>query len=616
MATGLAEKQFTSGLQDLLASFGSKSSTTQTSSANTGPLQSVIAGAQQPMNMELYNALIANIMQTAAQQVPQLSDALANATGSRTSNNSPLALAIAQLQSQAANAGASKVIDFNQNQQQIAANAAGQLAQATRVTNQQSTAGQPAINPLTTMLLGTVANQFDKRGGFDKLFGRDKAGAASGAVAPGQTFNTPAFSAAAAPATVFEPSAFAASDAAFGPPAPSFTPSAEFASPTGADLLGDFIANGFSSFTADTAGSDFLGGLLGDNFSSGLDLGGADLSWSPDEWWFADGGIIRNKNEMGGPIQRQGMLAVSPEMLTRVAAPAPAAGSASGSSISADSLRTMLQRAIQQQQQQAQPGSEQASVDPASNPGGALNMAAGNPQGQAVGRAAGGAGLSFGLGATGLTSNALSSMAAKEGAKAMGVPMNSVMALLAAVAQAATAQNSATSAINQANDPLGAMIAAMETVSPGRIGDVSGITSDTNTAVSAANAISSITNTDPMDALMDVTGAFGTAPGAAAAAAAAAGSTAGGVDLGLDSNSGGYGGYAGDGLGGEYANGGMIKGPGTGTSDSIPAKNRIPGGKPARFSDGEFIFPADSVKILGEDLLTRLLQSTHTPVRR
>lgn len=192
MATGLAEKQFTSGLQDLLASFGSKTKDVQTNTANTGPLESVIAGAQQPMNMELYKALIANIMQTAAQQVPDLSAALANATGSRTSNNSPLALAIAQLQATAANAGASKVIDFNQNQQQIAANAAGQLANATRTTTGSQTAGKPAVNPLATMLLGTLANQVDKRGGFDRLFGRKGTGeAAGGTAAP--TLTTPAF---------------------------------------------------------------------------------------------------------------------------------------------------------------------------------------------------------------------------------------------------------------------------------------------------------------------------------------------------------------------------------------------------------------------------------------
>lgn len=599
MATGLAEKQFTSGLQDLLASFGSKGSTTQTTSANTGPLQSVIASAQQPMNMELYNALIANIMQTAAQQVPQLSDALANATGSRTSSNSPLALAIAQLQSQAANAGASKVIDFNQNQQQIAANAAGQLAQATRVTNQQSTAGKPAVNPLATMLLGTVANQFDKRGGFDKLFGRDKAGAVNASVAtPASAFAAPALSA-AAPTTVFEPSVF-------GPPAPSFTPTAEFASPTGADLLGDFISSGFSSFVPDTAGSEFLGDLLGGGFSSELDLGGADLSWSPDEWWFADGGVIRNKNQMGAPIQRQGTLAVSPEMLTRTQA--PATGASSGAAVSSDALYTMLQRAVQQAQQGV--GSEQEGRNPADNPGGAINMAAGNPGGQAVGRSMAGLGINFGLGATGLASNPLSSMAAKQGLQTMGIPANGIIGLLAAIAQATAAQTDATGAINAAKDPLGAMLVALEVASPGKVGNVSGISGDTDTAVSAANALSSVTGQDPLSALMDVTGAFGTAPGTAQNSDT---STSGGA-VGQADAGGMLGGLASGDIG--FSDGGMIKGPGTGTSDSIPAKNRIPGGKPARFSDGEFIFPADSVKILGEDLLTRLLQSTHTPVRR
>ena len=47
-----------------------------------------------------------------------------------------------------------------------------------------------------------------------------------------------------------------------------------------------------------------------------------------------------------------------------------------------------------------------------------------------------------------------------------------------------------------------------------------------------------------------------------------------------------------------YAEGGPIEGPGTGTSDSVPAT--IEGAEPARLSDGEFVVPADVVEYLGQ----------------
>lgn len=52
-----------------------------------------------------------------------------------------------------------------------------------------------------------------------------------------------------------------------------------------------------------------------------------------------------------------------------------------------------------------------------------------------------------------------------------------------------------------------------------------------------------------------------------------------------------------------YSRGGMVRGPGTSTSDSIPA----------RLSDGEFVLPADTVKRVGARTLRDLVDATHTP---
>jgi hypothetical protein len=73
----------------------------------------------------------------------------------------------------------------------------------------------------------------------------------------------------------------------------------------------------------------------------------------------------------------------------------------------------------------------------------------------------------------------------------------------------------------------------------------------------------------------------------------------GGID-GSFYSKGGITAFAGGGLGslGGYSDGGqLLKGPGDGVSDSIPAK--IAGNQPARLADGEFVIPARIVSELG-----------------
>jgi hypothetical protein len=56
-----------------------------------------------------------------------------------------------------------------------------------------------------------------------------------------------------------------------------------------------------------------------------------------------------------------------------------------------------------------------------------------------------------------------------------------------------------------------------------------------------------------------------------------------------------------------YKNGAIIKGPGTGTSDSIPASG--PGGRPLRVSNGEAIIPAHIVQQYGADTFERFIEA-------
>lgn len=62
-------------------------------------------------------------------------------------------------------------------------------------------------------------------------------------------------------------------------------------------------------------------------------------------------------------------------------------------------------------------------------------------------------------------------------------------------------------------------------------------------------------------------------------------------------------------------NGGMVRGPGTGTSDSVKAINQD-SGDPIRLSNGEYVLPADTVRKVGKEALDQLVEDTHTPVRK
>jgi len=65
------------------------------------------------------------------------------------------------------------------------------------------------------------------------------------------------------------------------------------------------------------------------------------------------------------------------------------------------------------------------------------------------------------------------------------------------------------------------------------------------------------------------------------------------------------------GLFSRYKDGGEIQGPGTGTSDSIPAV--VDGQQPIAVSKGEFVVPADVVAELGPEFFHDLINKFHKP---
>lgn len=93
-------------------------------------------------------------------------------------------------------------------------------------------------------------------------------------------------------------------------------------------------------------------------------------------------------------------------------------------------------------------------------------------------------------------------------------------------------------------------------------------------------------------------GAFGSFAGSSAGSAALAAMMADGGEVGNER--------------GQRDNSGMIRGPGTGTSDSIGAFNRNTGERIA-LSDGEFVIPADVVRKKGTEFFERMIEKSHTP---
>lgn len=70
-------------------------------------------------------------------------------------------------------------------------------------------------------------------------------------------------------------------------------------------------------------------------------------------------------------------------------------------------------------------------------------------------------------------------------------------------------------------------------------------------------------------------------------------------------------------LGSRMATGGLVRGPGTGTSDSVPAVNQDDG-SPIRLSNGEYVLPAETVRKIGISKLDKIVEKTNgkPPVHR
>lgn len=563
MAPGvIAEKTLpTTDPSQLLASlFGSgtkiDNTSTTTQNADVSGLQNVLANLSKSMSPELYQQLITSIFQTAAEQVPQLSQALAGSIGTRTSGNSPLALALNEQNNKAAAAAASTIMQHNLQTQQAAGNIAANLAQATssKTVSNTGTEKTPAVNPLVSTALGFALNKADKAG----LFGSSSPQAG---VAPVNYVPTQADYSQGGP-----------SSGIFGQ-----SSTTEFLPQNVASNSELLSAAGFDTASAGDAFTQFGSSFLPD-FTSEL-VNASDIV-DPAAAWFADGGTVRNRNMMGALPVKKGMLALDG---TESATGVPA----SSTSINTQTLATLLENATSAtaMRRGANDTATSSGVDQAPE-----NITPGTPEqnNEAMN--------SFAVGLLGILAPALApALTAGKMSGALPNTLSPTKQLVTLVSQAlsgtpttVTGNQQAIADINQSSDPIGSL-AATQLGLKGDTGSGKGL--DQTSLEAAANAVSAVTGTDGISAMIGLTDGFSaTSPTSSSADASAPGVAA-------------------------YADGGTVKGKGTETSDDIEAEEDETG-KPLKLSTDEFVIPGDTVRAVGLRFFENLIDQFHTPVNR
>lgn len=359
-----------------------------------------------------------------------------------------------------------------------------------------------------------------------------------------------------------------------------------------------------------------IGGAIGDlggAFTDGLGglLGGA-ADWIGS--FFADGGQvqtgattprIRNANYMGPRMDRERTDALNYEgyaIPAPVGSSVPAGGSPSMGAITtpsvamappmvAQTVGSSRDQALQLFQQGVQRQQEAYAAARAAEA--AAGGGGGNAEGSGQNEADNG---QAGIGPSGI---AAAPQGTPQGISTalgmMGMPAQGLSAMLGFIAAMAAA-------VNQAN---AAGVGA---------GTGIGVSADSQGAVSSPVSQSSVVGTPIGTIDSSVDGGGGDDGGPASAGNAGTGSAG---DTGEGDGAGpGGGGGAGSGAGPGWADGGVVRGPGNGTSDSVKILSREPGGKNIFYSDGEYVIPKDVVDTLGTDLFDRLLSSFHTPAAR
>jgi len=548
------EIQYQSQLPQLLTQLLGSKQTSSSTPGVTAPLEELFTSAMgaSKAGVPEMQQLIASIFQEGATKVPELSHAFANATGSRTTGNASLALALGDLNRQLSSQAAQAVLTNQTNNRQIAANAGSGIAQATRgaSTTQTNKAG---VNPLLLSLLGTGVNKLDKLGKLDWLKSSTMAPVVDGVAIPVGDITGSGMD----------------SFPEFSQPFPDIGGAGDFGS-VGTDVLaGAADSLGFGSDIGfDAAIPDFDFSFFDPDFGTGADFGSLDLG----SFLFADGGhvgsrMMRPRGYADGGSVTSPTVSRNRAYVPQTARRAPA--------VTASTIAPTRRIPMRQQGTNA---ADYAADDATTGQGDATSVVASPP------------------GVVGTVS--------ENNAAALGF-VAAMMAAAIGVPGLATVANAVTGGKSLPAMALSNLLATLGlTNNSAGDGGMSNNAAPTTATVSVGEGFAD----DADDADVDAP----SAPGTVGSVSESIGSSDGsGTGVGTSSGSGvsadgsassGADGDSGVGSTGAYANGGKVKGPGTGTSDSIAA----------RLSDGEYVIPADVVRRIGTDALDRLI-SGHMP---
>lgn len=542
------EIQYQSQLPQLLTQLLGSKQTSSSTPGVTAPLEELFTSAMgaSKAGVPEMQQLIASIFQEGATKVPELSHAFANATGSRTTGNASLALALSDLNRQLSSQAAQAVLTNQTNNRQIAANAGSGIAQATRGANTTQTT-KAGVNPLLLSLLGTGVNKLDKLGKLDWLKSSPMAPVVDGVAIPVGDITSSGMD----------------SFPEFSQPFPDIGGAGDFGS-FGTDVLAG-AADSFdfsSDIGFDAAIPDFDFSFFDPGFGTGADFGSLDLG----SFLFADGGrvgsrIMRPRGYAdGGSVtsptvsRNRAYVPPQPAKIPAVFASGPAQTPSSMAS------RTQVAGTNAKSAGLAPISPEALAFFASQNPlaGDFFSDSTGNYRGVYQGEEAspesgGPRSLTGVRRLTGKVDPVFnldgSFQAAFDGRERAGG--NMFLKFLLSAAAIASGNPALAFAQNVGGQ------AASSALSGEFGGDVSSLGELGGTAISDLQAQSAAA----------ISSGANPGPGA-----------------------------------GAYRDGGKVKGPGTGTSDSIPA----------RLSDGEYVIPADVVRRIGTDALDRLI-SGHMP---
>jgi len=541
------EIQYQSQLPQLLTQLLGSKQTSSSTPGVTAPLEELFTSAMgaSKAGVPEMQQLIASIFQEGATKVPELSHAFANATGSRTTGNASLALALGDLNRQLSSQAAQAVLTNQTNNRQIAANAGSGIAQATRGANTTQTT-KAGVNPLLLSLLGTGVNKLDKLGKLDWLKSSPMAPVVDGVAIPVGDITSSGMD----------------SFPEFSQPFPDIGGAGDFGS-FGTDVLaGAADSFGFGSDIGfDAAIPDFDFSFFDPGFGTGADFGSLDLGS-----FFADGGHVGSRRMRPRGYADVGSVTSPTVSRNRVYVPAqttkvPAVfASNSVSTPSSMASRTPVAGTNSKSAGLAPISPEALAFFAAQNPlaGDFFSDSTGNYRGVYQGEEASPetGGTRYLTGVQRITGKVDpifntdgSFQAAVDGRERTG--SNLFLKFLMSAAALASGNPALAFAQNLGGQAASSALSGEFGENVSSLGELGG-TALADLQTQAATSISS------------------------------------GADHGPGA--------------GAYRDGGKVKGPGTGTSDSIPA----------RLSDGEYVIPADVVRRIGTDALDRLI-SGHMP---